>query len=138
MALFGRSLADLREELTQLEAAVASKANELAAARTPADRHAAELLPLTTKVVALRTRIRASTPWPELAARRDQLREELQSLDAPSWRRLQVQREASDLDDYLSRNTRRRPMSARALVVFVAIVLAALYLPQLIVGWLAP
>ncbi len=138
MEWFPGSLTDLREELTQLEAAVTARANELAAARTPADRYAGELLPLTSQVVGLRAKIRARTPWPELAARRDQLNEELQSLDAFDPRLLQIQREASDLDDYLRGNTRRRPMSAKTLVAFVAIVLAAMYLPQLIVEWLAP
>lgn len=138
MGLFGRSPTHLRDELAQLEAAVESKASELSAARTPAEQYPGELLLLTTRLAELRAKIRARTPWRELTARRDQLHAQLQSLDPSDWRRLRIEREASDLDDYLTRNTRRRPMSAKALMVFAAIVLAAVVLPKLIIGWLAP
>lgn len=125
-----RSLTQLRADRDALQYAIDVEAARLAAQQTPADRCAEALMPLTSRLVEIRHQILLKTPARELMARCREL-ERLTS--APGHYALES--ELRDLHLHFS-HPRRRPLTLKVLMIFVAVVAAMVFLPRLIVDWL--
>ena len=138
MGLLGKSLNELRAERDALQAEIDSQAMRLTGRMVSSDQLISQLTPLTTKLVALKRQILLKTPRSELVARRKEL-ERLLTLPSarPTPDELSLRSELSNLKLHLD-NPRHRPLTLKAFLIVAAIVIAAIYLPNLVVDWLAP
>lgn len=130
------SLTQLRADRDALQYAIDVEAARLAAQQTPADRYAEALMPLTSRLVEIRRQILLKTPARESMARC----RELERLTSAPGRRsasehYALESELRDLHLHFS-TPRRRPLTLKVLMIFVAVVAAMVLLPRLIVDWL--
>ena len=140
---FRKSLARLCDEEAALASRIEMQAMALTGQGVDADRLMLALQPLTTELVRVRQQIRARSPWRTLAARRDALREQVAALGDLAgldrrglMQRRQLEIELHDLDAWLEA-PRRRPMTARSLLLFAAAVATMVFLPGWVARWLA-
>lgn len=80
MSIFGPSSEDLRKERERLEISISRKAMELAGKMTPADATVRELLPLTTRLVAIENEIFKKTSIKKLRREQAELQGSLDQL----------------------------------------------------------
>ena len=135
--MFGPSRKQLENELAGLKAKVEQRAMRLVADGATPQRLLAELAPWTERQVALQERILRKTPWRELESRLKELDRALAKMpECVERRRMQLER--TKLALHLTTNTRRRPLTLAAFVLFAAVVFVMVVLPPLVVEWLAP
>ena len=133
--MFGKSIQSLQEDLRELESQAASQAGELVDSGVNSDQLVEALMPINLRVVALRNTIRHKTPWKELVARRKYIEGQLHILSTSSQiETMKLKAELSDLNDYLE-FSRRKPLTWKGKLAFLAIV-AALLVFQRVIGLL--
>ena len=129
------SLAELQRQRDVLQAEMDADARRRVS-RLPPDDLVAALMPQARRLQELNQLILRATPPRELMKRLEALERQLLEPGAQSAGvRKELEDELRDLHLYFS-NPRRRPLTAKVLLILLASVLAALFLPRLLVDLL--
>lgn len=129
------SLAELQQQRDELQAEMDADAQRWVS-RLPPDDLVAALMPQARRLQELNQLILRATPPRELMKRLKVLERQLLEPGAQSAGvRKELEDELRDLHLYLG-NPRRRPLTAKVLLILLACVLVALFLPRLLVDLL--
>lgn len=148
MSIFGTSSENLRKQREELEISISRKAMELAGKTTSANASTHELLPLTTRLIAIENELFKKTSSRKLRREQAELQSSLNQLashialndssDASSNSRqcvvraqmLQIEHKIRKIDDHLA----RRPLEAspKNVLIVVGIAAAVLFIEELL------
>jgi hypothetical protein len=137
MGLIGKSLKQLRAEHDALQTQIDAQASRLEGALVPTRQLVAELMPLTTELVALKRKIMLKTPRRELVERVKELERLAASLPPnPLPDDVLLLSELANIKDHLQ-DPSREPFSLKYFLILLASAAALVHVYALIADWLA-